>query len=166
MVKPISSEIGGVEKAVLAYAAEHYPSWRSPLNLPDLSYGAFGENFTVANQTEPSICIGDIYDIGEAQVQASQPRQPCWKLSRRWRIRNLALQVQTTGQTGWYFRVLKEGIVAPGMELVLRDRPAMDDCTSEPDHAPRLERSRSGGGTRKLSVAGIELATDFAQSCG
>jgi MOSC domain-containing protein YiiM len=114
---------GGVEKAVLAYAAEHYPSWQARLKLPDLSYGAFGENFTVADQTESSVCIGDIYDIGEAQVQVSQPRQPCWKLSRRWRIRDLAFQVQTTGQTGWYFRVLKEGMVEAGMKLVLRDRP-------------------------------------------
>jgi MOSC domain-containing protein YiiM len=114
---------GGVEKAVLAYAAEHYPSWQARLKLPDLSYGAFGENFTVADQTESSVCIGDIYDIGEAQVQVSQPRQPCWKLSRRWRIRDLALQVQRTGQTGWYFRVLNEGAVEAGMELVLRDRP-------------------------------------------
>ncbi|MDZ4876829.1 MAG: Protein YiiM [Chroococcidiopsis cubana SAG 39.79] len=114
---------GGVEKAVLVYAAEHYPSWRSRLNLPNLFYGAFGENFTVTAQTEASVCIGDIYDIGEAQVQVSQPRQPCWKLSRRWRIRDLALQVQCTGQTGWYFRVLKEGAVEAGMELVLRDRP-------------------------------------------
>lgn len=114
---------GGPEKAMLAYAAEHYSFWRRTLNLPDLPYGAFGENFTVADQTEASVCIGDVYDIGAAQVQVSQPRQPCWKLSRRWRIRNLALQVQTTGQTGWYFRVVKQGMVEAGMELVLRDRP-------------------------------------------
>ncbi len=72
---------GGVEKAVLVYAAEYYPSWRSRLNLPNLSHRAFGENFTVADQTEASVCIGDIYDIGEVQVQVSQPRQQCWKLT-------------------------------------------------------------------------------------
>ena len=55
-------------------------------------------------------------------MQVSQPRQPCWKLSRRWRIKNLALQVQKTGKTGWYFRVLKEGYVQPDSLLVLRDR--------------------------------------------
>jgi len=114
---------GGVEKAVLAYAAEHYPIWREGLQLPDLSYGAFGENLTIADQTESSVCIGDIYDLGEAQIQVSQPRQPCWKLSRRWRIRNLALQVQKNGRTGWYFRVLKEGNIEPNQPLILRDRP-------------------------------------------
>ena len=53
----------------------------------------------------------------------SQPRQPCWKLSRRWRIRDLALQVQKNGRTGWYFRVLKEGNIEPNLPLILRERP-------------------------------------------
>ena len=114
---------GGVEKAVLAYAAEHYPTWREGLQLPDLPYGAFGENFTVAGQTESSVCIGDVYNLGKAQIQVSQPRQPCWKLSRRWRIRDLALQVQKNGRTGWYFRVLKKGNIEPNLPLILQDRP-------------------------------------------
>jgi len=114
---------GGVEKAVLAYSAEHYPTWRGSLELPDLPYGAFGENLTIADQTEFSVCIGDIYQLGEAQIQVSQPRQPCWKLSRRWRIRDLAIQVQQNGRTGWYFRVLKEGNIEPNLPLILNERP-------------------------------------------
>lgn len=114
---------GGAEKAVLAYAAEHYPAWRESLQLPDLPYGAFGENLTVASSTESSVCIGDIYNLGEAQIQISQPRQPCWKLSRRWRIRDLALQVQKNGRTGWYFRVLKKGNIEPNLPLILQNRP-------------------------------------------
>ncbi|NEZ60832.1 MOSC domain-containing protein [Adonisia turfae] len=114
---------GGPEKAVLAYAAEHYPDWRQQLMNPALPYGAFGENFTVVGQTESSVCIGDTYGVGDAIVQVSQPRQPCWKLSRRWRIKDLALQVQRTGKTGWYFRVLQEGYVTPKQPLVLINRP-------------------------------------------
>ena len=114
---------GGPEKAVLAYAAEHYAYWREKLDLPDLPYGAFGENFTVDGQAEAAVCIGDVYQIGAALVQVSQPRQPCWKLSRRWRIRDLARQVQAAGLTGWYFRVLREGTVEPGVDVTLRDRP-------------------------------------------
>ncbi len=114
---------GGREKAVLAYSATHYPYWRKTLNLPDLPCGAFGENFTVVGQTEASVCVGDIYAVGDAWVQVSQPRQPCWKLSRRWQILDLARQVQAVGRTGWYFRVLQEGKVEPGLELILRDRP-------------------------------------------
>ena len=113
---------GGVDKAVLAYAAAHYPYWQEQLDLLSLPYGAFGENFTVVGQSEASVCIGDIYTVGDAQVQVSQPRQPCWKLSRRWRIPDLAQQVKAVGRTGWYFRVIKEGTVEPGLELVLSDR--------------------------------------------
>lgn len=114
---------GGVEKAVLAYAAEHYPIWRESWQIPDLPYSAFGENLTVVSSTESSVCIGDVYDLGEAKIQVSQPRQPCWKLSRRWQIRDLALQVQKNGRTGWYFRVLKEGNIEPNLPLILQDRP-------------------------------------------
>jgi MOSC domain-containing protein YiiM len=115
---------GGPDKAVLAYAAEHYDSWRRELNIQALLFGAFGENFTVEGMTEADVCIGDIWKVGdEAKVQVSQPRQPCWKLARRWRVKTLARQVQETGRTGWYYRVLAEGVVAAGMPMVLVERP-------------------------------------------
>ncbi len=125
---------GGPHKAVLAYAAEHYPYWRETLKLPDLPYGAFGENLTVQGQSEATVCIGDIYDLGEAQLQVSQPRQPCWKLSRRWRIRDLALQVQTGGRSGWYFRVLRPGQIQPGLDLILRERPFPEWTVAQANH--------------------------------
>ena len=115
---------GGLDKAVLAYSGEHYPVWRLSLNNPALPFGAFGENFTINGLTESDVCIGDTWRVGdEAVVQISQPRQPCWKLARRWRVKSLALQVQETGRTGWYFRVLKEGNVRTGMPLSLIERP-------------------------------------------
>lgn len=61
--------------------------------------------------------------MGESLVQVSQPRQPCWKLARRWSVKDLALQVQQTGRTGWYFRVLREGTVQAGDALALVERP-------------------------------------------
>ncbi len=115
---------GGRDKAVLAYSAEHYPAWRQSLEKPSLPFGAFGENFTVSGLTEADVCIGDTWQVGdEVVVQVSQPRQPCWKLARRWRIKTLALDLQKTGRTGWYFRVLTEGFVAAKMRLTLQDRP-------------------------------------------
>jgi MOSC domain-containing protein YiiM len=114
---------GGPDKAVLAYAAEHYDAWRQELALPDLPLAAFGENFTIAGQSEASVCIGDVWQVGDTLLQVSQPRQPCWKLARRWRIKTLALRVQETGRTGWYLRVLQVGIVEAGMPLELRERP-------------------------------------------
>lgn len=115
---------GGPDKAVLAYSADHYVAWRGELGLPDLPFGAFGENFTIEGLTEADVCLGDTWIVGnETRVQVSQPRQPCWKLARRWRIKDLALQVQETGRTGWYLRVLTEGVVAAGMPLRLVARP-------------------------------------------
>lgn len=114
---------GGSEKAVCVYAAEHYPYWRQTLSIADLPTGAFGENLTLQGLVETEACIGDRYALGEAEVQVSQPRQPCWKLARRWRVKDLAAQVEQTGFTGFYFRVLRHGHVRPGDELALLERP-------------------------------------------
>ncbi len=114
---------GGPEKAVNTYPIEHYRFWEEVLGLKELSHGAFGENFTIHGLVESDVCIGDVFSIGDALVQISQPRQPCWKLARRWRVRDLALKVQETGRTGWYFRVLREGTVDPRATLVLTERP-------------------------------------------
>ena len=85
--------------------------------------GAFGENFAVRNQTESDVCIGDVFQIGEVKVQVSQPRQPCWKPARRWKVKDLGLQLQQQGMTGWYLRVLKEGEIQAGDALQLIERP-------------------------------------------
>jgi MOSC domain-containing protein YiiM len=114
---------GGPEKAVLAYSEGHYLTWRNELNFPNLPYGAFGENLTIAGSREHSVCIGDTYAIGEVLVQVSQPRVPCWKIARRWRIEGLDIRVKETGRTGWYLRVLKEGYLEANQTLTLIDRP-------------------------------------------
>ena len=113
---------GGPEKAVNVYPAEHYPYWAQTIGLADLQPGSFGENFTIEGLLESDVCIGDVFEVGEALVQISQPRQPCWKLARRWNRKDLALLVQNTGRTGWYFRVLREGHVQAGHTLALRER--------------------------------------------
>lgn len=106
---------GGLNKAICVYSAEHYPFWHHELNHLDMQHGAFGENFTLVGLTEDDVSIGDIWKVGEALVEVSQPRQPCWKLARRWKMKHLPLRVQQTGRTGWYLRVLREGFIAPGM---------------------------------------------------
>lgn len=113
---------GGPDKAVNVYPVEHYPYWAQALPLLELPLGAFGENFTTEGLVENDLCIGDVFEVGESLVQVSQPRQPCWKLARRWRVKDLALRVQETGRTGWYFRVLREGHVQAGNRLVLLER--------------------------------------------
>ena len=89
---------GGLDKAVLAYSADHYEYWRRELPVLEMSRGAFGENFTVAGSCEENVCIGDTYRVGKVLVQVSQPRVPCWKLGRRWNLPDLTKRVETTGR--------------------------------------------------------------------
>jgi MOSC domain-containing protein YiiM len=113
---------GGPEKAVLAYSADHYPLWKQELPDVPLDHGGFAENLSITGMSEATVCLGDSYRIGDALVQVSQARQPCWKISRRWRVSDFALRVQKTGRTGWYLRVLQEGEIEAGMDVKLVER--------------------------------------------
>ena len=117
---------GGKDQAALCYSADHYPAWRQELDLPEISGGGFGENFTIAGQDERSVCIGDIYASGEALIQVSKPRSPCFKISWRWRREDLLSRVESSGRHGWYVRVLREGLVEAGQPVRLEDRPHPD----------------------------------------
>lgn len=120
---------GGPDKAVCCYAEAHYPSWWAEDGWPDhlgpdvFGPGAFGENLTLAAMTEATTCLGDVWRLGGATVQVSQPRTPCWKLGRRWAYPELVDRVRATDRTGWYVRVLATGVVAPDATVELLDRP-------------------------------------------
>jgi MOSC domain-containing protein YiiM len=113
---------GGPEQAVLMYALSHYPEWERELNR-SLDPGAFGENLSVDLLTEDLVCIGDVFEIGEARLQISQPRQPCATLARRHQVPDMIAIVRRNGRSGWYLRVLREGSVEAGQEVRLADRP-------------------------------------------
>ncbi|SMO91787.1 MOSC domain-containing protein [Paracoccus laeviglucosivorans] len=117
---------GGPEKAVHHYPFDHYAAWRADLGTQPLlqAPGAFGENISTIGMTEANVAVGDIFRLGSALVQVSQGRQPCWKLTQRFGVPKLARMVQDTGRTGWYYRVLQAGRVAPGDRLELIDRLA------------------------------------------
>ncbi|MFL6556349.1 MAG: MOSC domain-containing protein, partial [Bacillus sp. (in: firmicutes)] len=114
---------GGPEKAVFAYGFENYTYWQKELGISEITSGAMGENLVMEQINEEKISIGDTFQIGGAVLQVSQPRQPCWKPARRFKVKNLALLLQNTGRTGWYFRVLTEGFVEEGQTFTLVDRP-------------------------------------------
>ena len=114
---------GGPDQAVLCYSADHYPAWRSELEIPELPYGGFGENFTIEGHAEDSVYVGDVYEVGEAMVQVSVQRGPCYKISYRWNLPDLLALVERSGRHGWYLRVLREGLVEPGLEVRLVERP-------------------------------------------
>lgn len=113
---------GGPDKAVYAYPAEHYDHWRAELRR-DLPFGQFGENFTVTGMLEELTSIGDIYRVGTAVVQVTQPRMPCFKLGIRMGDRRFLKPFLASGRTGFYLRVLEEGEVGAGdaIELVRAD---------------------------------------------
>lgn len=116
---------GGPEKALHHYAREHYPAWRDELGERAVlgAPGAFGENISTTGMTESEVCVGDVFAAGEALVQVSQARQPCWKLNHRFEYVGMSARVQASGKTGWYYRVLRQGWLAPGDTLSLQDRP-------------------------------------------
>ncbi len=114
---------GGFDKAICAYPAGHYDDWQVMLANQAFAFGAFGENLTIAGLDEGRVCVGDRWQCGSLLLEVSQPRQPCWKLGRKWRRSTFPEEVVKSGRTGWYFRVRLEGDVEVGDSLVLIDRP-------------------------------------------
>lgn len=104
---------GGPDKAVYAYPAEHYPWWRNELK-EELSWGAFGENFTTEGLLEDQVSIGDRFRIGSAEFEVSQPRMPCYKLGVRFGRPDMVKRFHHSGRNGFYFRVTREGEVGAG----------------------------------------------------
>lgn len=119
---------GGRDKAVHLYPVEHYAFWRE--KYPDLDLlerpGAFGENFSCSGMSEDRLCLGDIFRLGDALIQCSHARQPCWKLNHRFGKPDVLKTVVKTGKSGSYFRVLETGMVRAGDEFVQQDRPSPD----------------------------------------
>lgn len=113
---------GGPDKACYGYGENYYAYWKSL--YPDLewTYGMFGENLTISNIDEAEIKIGDIYKVGEAIVQVSQPRQPCNKFAAKFGSTALIRQFIDFEHPGIYLRVIKEGNVQVGDEFLLDTR--------------------------------------------
>ncbi|AQR73530.1 MOSC domain-containing protein [Sphingomonas sp. LM7] len=116
---------GGPDKAVHHYPIDHYAAWRAELGAhPLLDHpGAFGENIAMTGLTEADVAIGDRFRLGEAVIEVSQGRQPCFRLNLRFEVADMALRTQRSGRTGWYYRVIEEGDVGPGDALQVLERP-------------------------------------------
>jgi MOSC domain-containing protein YiiM len=114
---------GGLDKAVLAYAAAHYAPWRELLGRTEVGPGWFGENLSIDGLDERTVCVGDRFGIGQAHFEVSQPRQPCATLNRRFHRKDMVKLVLDHDRYGWYLRVLTEGWVEAGMPVTLLDRP-------------------------------------------
>jgi MOSC domain-containing protein YiiM len=109
---------GGVDKAVYAYPSEHYPFWQHELGVDALPWGAFGENLSTEGLLESEVAIGDRFRIGSVLLEASEPRIPCHKLALRHQRQDLPREFLLSGRSGIYFRVIEEGRLAAGDEIV------------------------------------------------
>jgi MOSC domain-containing protein YiiM len=109
---------GGSDKAVYAYPSEHYAYWTAELAEAELPWGSFGENLTVAGLLEADVCVGDRFQIGTAEVVITQPRIPCFKLNLKFQRDDMAKRFLASRRTGFYLRVLREGEVGAGDEIV------------------------------------------------
>jgi MOSC domain-containing protein YiiM len=113
---------GGVDKACYLYSADNYNFWKKFYPELEMPWGMFGENLTVEGLHENEITVGDIFEIGEAVVQATQPRQPCYKLGIRFQNPKVVKQFVESGFPGVYVRVLKNGMVKTGDKMILKEK--------------------------------------------
>ncbi|MBU2919732.1 MOSC domain-containing protein [Winogradskyella psychrotolerans] len=105
---------GGEFKACYLFSANQYPYWQGLYPNLDWTYGMLGENLTVENLDEKQLFIGDVYKLGNALVQITQPREPCFKFAHKFGTEAVLQQFIDQGYSGTYIRVLEEGHVKTG----------------------------------------------------
>lgn len=114
---------GGVSKSVYAYPWEHYEFWSNKLGRKDLKPGVFGENLTWSGVREDQIYIGSRFQIGEAVLEVTQPRVPCYKLGVAMNDQRFVKRFLQQGYTGFYLRVIQTGSIRAGDEIRVLDHP-------------------------------------------
>ena len=141
---------GGPDKAILCYSSDHFAFWSKELSRDDVSGGMFGENLTINGLSEDVVCIGDTFAIDDIVVQITQPRQPCWKLGRRWNEPTLPKMVVKNGFSGWYLRVLTPGIIEAG-QGVERIEHVNPDWTVRRAHETMYRKDSSAAALQELA---------------
>ncbi len=140
---------GGEQRAVFVYQIESYRYWQEQLKRTNFVHGQFGENFTVEGLPDDAVCIGDRYQIGSALFEITQPRVTCYRVGIRMHEPRMPALLTSSGRPGFYFRVLQEGEVGAGDEIVKvgegEERMTVSDINAllySPNHArERLERA-------------------------
>ena len=118
---------GGIYKAACVYSIENYDHWARELDRNDFKHPQFGENFTVEGMPEDEIQVGDVFKVGDARVEVTQPRVPCYRLGIKMENVQFPKMFLQSCRVGFYFRVLEEGEVGTGdtFELSTRDSAGM-----------------------------------------
>jgi ferredoxin-NADP reductase/MOSC domain-containing protein YiiM/ferredoxin len=140
---------GGEHRAVFVYQIESYHYWQEQLKRTDFVHGQFGENFTIEGLPDDTVCIGDRYRIGSALFEVTQPRVTCYRVGIRMNEPRMPALLTSSGRPGFYFRVLRDGEVGAGDDIVkvgeAEERMTVAEINALlylPDHArDRLERA-------------------------
>jgi ferredoxin-NADP reductase/MOSC domain-containing protein YiiM len=109
---------GGEQRAVFVYQLDSYRYWERELGRGDFVHGQFGENFTVEGLSDDDVCIGDRYQVGSAVFEVTQPRVTCYRVGLRMNDPRIPALLVSHRRPGFYFRVLEEGEVQAGDEIV------------------------------------------------
>jgi MOSC domain-containing protein YiiM len=126
---------GGEQRAVFVYQIDSYRYWERELGRNDFVYGQFGENFTVQGLADDEVCIGDRYQIGTAVFEVTQPRVTCYRVGIRMNDPRIPALLVSHHRPGFYFRVLEEGEVQAGDEII--------KLASGPEQVPVAEARRA-----------------------
>src|ERR1700759_5243351 len=140
---------GGEQRAVFVYQVDSYRYWEQQLKRTDFVHGQFGENFTIEGLPDGAVCIGDRYQIGTALFEITQPRVTCYRVGIRMNEPRMPALLTSSGRPGFYFRVIEEGEVGAGDEIILVGQAAERMTVAEinallysPRHSrPGLERA-------------------------
>lgn len=146
---------GGIYKAVYVYSIENYEYWKSELGRNDFTYGQFGENFTVEGMLEDEIHIGDVFRVGGALVEVTQPRVPCAKLGFKMGMAKFPKLFLQNSRVGFYLRVLEEGEVGAGdvIERVKVDAERM--TVREINHLLYFDQKNLEGAKKALRIRAL-----------
>ena len=148
---------GGEQRAVMVYQIDSYRYWERTLSRSDFTFGQFSENFTVEGLPDDEVCIGDRYRIGGALFEVTQPRVTCFRVGIRMNDPRIPALLVAHHRPGFYFRVLEEGEVGAGDEIVkVAEGPRAV-------HSRRHRRSALSPGTSRRSAA-ARAANTSAQS--
>ena len=133
---------GGIEQAVYAYGEQHYEYWKGLYPKQAWTYGMFGENLTITNLDETNIRVGSTYQLGEAIIEVTKPREPCYKLGIRFNDPSVIKQFWNSTKSGIYFKILRTGYVGKSEEMILLNKPINNPTIAEVYESKRLKKRK------------------------
>ena len=146
---------GGIYKAAYVYSTENYDYWKQELGRTDFAFGQFGENFTVEGMLEDDVRIGDVFRVGEALVEVTQPRVPCYKLGLKMGLPGFLKMFLESCRVGFYLRVLEEGEVGAGDTFELVRSEPEEVTVREACHLLYFDPENLEGAKRVLRIQAL-----------